>query len=151
MKQIKYTLAERIEWVRLNRPVVYELMEHDIGNNSFCKEHMDHNDIPTGYLPEPVDSHTLTQRILTAIEVLGPNSPGYNWPPLRGKTVVWFKQQPISTVRRRFRYQLEDGSIIEQVIKVTPLNIVHQELFSKYILQEGGDYAGIKIEDAVDE
>lgn len=151
MKQIKYTHAERIEWVRLNRPIVYELMKYDIADDSFCKSHMDHNDIPTGYLPEPVDPDTLTQRILTAIAVLGPNSPGYNWAPLRGKTVVWFKQQPLSTVRRRFRYQLEDGSVIEQVIKITPQNILHHELFSKYILQEGGDHAGTKIEETVNE
>ncbi|ARV77015.1 hypothetical protein PHABIO_384 [Pseudomonas phage Phabio] len=146
MKQIKFKLAERIEYTRINHHEIYDVIRDRLDDTNWVVEILNFNEIPTGYLPPVVDPYVLTNRILTAIEVLGPNSPGYNWAPLRGKTVVWFTQQPISSVRRRFRYQLENGAMIEQTIKVTAQNITHHELFCKYVLQEGGNEAGKRIE-----
>lgn len=149
MKQIKYSLQERIKWTMENRPTVYVLIRDELDYPDRVVETLNFNEIPTGYMPPPVPVHVLSQRIVIGLDFLGAESPGY---PLQGilrtHDIHWVCVRKIGPVKTTYLFQLHTGEIVKHTIKGTIQNQVTQALWRKYVLKEGGNEAGIKLETA---
>lgn len=145
-KQIKYTYQERIQWTQANRPAVYELIRDELEYPDRVVETMNFNDIPKGYEPPPVPVHVLSKRVVIGLDFLGAEAPGYpHQGILRTHDIHWVSVKKIGPVKTTYFFQLSTGEIIKHTIKGTIQNQVTQSLWRKYVLKEGGDSAGVRI------
>lgn len=145
MKQIRYKHVERLAFVKSNHPDVWELVEPELDYPDRCVEIMNSHNIPHGYEPEPISASVLTCRIRNAIAVLGADCPGRSFPEIMIREVVWIKVDNASVNKRRYTFQLDSGDILTETIKVTPERAIQQQYFNKYVMKEGGNFAGVKI------
>lgn len=146
MKQVKYTHKERVEWTKVNRPVVYEMFKDDLAYPARVKEILDFNEIPTGYMPDPITTEELTYRVRVGIEFLESECPGWQHRNVLASTdVVWVAIHNISSVRTRYSFQLASGEVLTATVKTNLHNLPAQTYWRKYVLREGGNVAGTKI------